>query len=163
MKRVLTLLLLGLALAGTVMAIRQRAVASKGSSSPAAGAVENAATADPALPRDGVVVTYFTSDVRCASCHQIEALTRQSVEKHFAGELAAGKVLFRVVNIDQPENRHFEDDYDLVSKTVVVSRRSGGRESGWTNLQGVWELLGDEAEFDAYVLAGVRRHLDPVP
>jgi len=109
-----------------------------------------------ALPADGVVVTYFTTNVRCPSCRKIEKMTKSLVEKQFAPDLAAGRVVVRVVNTDEPENKHFIETYKIVSKTVVVSRRAGGTEAEWKNLQDVWLKFSDAAAFDAYVSGPIR-------
>jgi hypothetical protein len=106
-----------------------------------------------------VVVTYFTTNVRCESCRKIESLTKGAVETAFAKELAAGTVAFRVINTDLPEHAHFVDHYGLTNKTVIVARYHEGREVEWENRQDVWLLLDEPAEFAAYVCEPVRSYL----
>jgi hypothetical protein len=154
MKKLLTYGLLALALVGAGFAIKQRLVDH-------AAPVESGQSGVSALPDNGVVVTYFTTDVRCPSCRKIEDLTRASVESGFADALASGRLVFRSLNTDRPENRHFVDDYNLVSKTVIVSRRVGGRESGWKNLQDVWMKLSSPGDFEAYVRGAIEESLEP--
>lgn len=149
MKKILVFCLLGLALVGAGVAVKRRVDVA------GAAPVVLAEEAKDPLPADGVVVTYFTTDVRCPSCLKIEALTRQAVEK-FVKEGGGEKVVFRVVNLDRPENQHFTDEYSLVSKTVVVSVREGGKEVRWKNLQDVWLKLNDPEEFERYVLLAIR-------
>jgi len=106
-----------------------------------------------------VVVTYFTTDVRCDSCRTIERLSRQAIEAGFPDEVASGAVVFRVLNTDRPENRHFVDDYEIANKTVIVSHHENGTETEWTNRQDVWLLLDEPAEFFAYVREPVEHYL----
>jgi hypothetical protein len=106
-----------------------------------------------------VVITYFTTDVRCESCRKIEALSRQAIDGGFPQEVAGGAVVFRVVNTDRPEHRHYVDDYEITNKTVIISHQVDGRESGWTNRQDVWLLLDEPSEFFNYVREPVRRYL----
>lgn len=148
MKTILTYGLLALALVGAGFAIKQRL------HPPASTAA--AANAEAALPANGKVVTYFTTDVRCPSCRKIEALTRQTVENQFADKLKSGEIVFRTLNLDRPENKHFIDDYQLVSKTVIVSVRENGKETGFQNLQDVWTNLDDPADFQNYLAAALR-------
>jgi hypothetical protein len=108
---------------------------------------------------DTVLVTYFSSDVRCATCVRIERLTRETVERNFGRELASGRLQLRTVNLDATGNGHFIQDYQLISKTVIVSSLAQGKEVGWENLQGVWTRQKDERAFDEYVTAAIRRHL----
>lgn len=166
MKTVLTYALMLLAVAGIGVAVVRQI---RPSEKVLSGVGKNAEPAKaPAqvvdtLPSDGVVVTYFTSDVRCPSCFQIESLSRQTVERDFGDDLRAGRVVFRAINVDQPANKHFVEEYQLVSKTVVVSSREDGQETHWTNLQEVWLKLGDEADFTRYVGDEIRKQRDRVP
>lgn len=116
-------------------------------------------TVRPGVTPDVIKVTYFSSDVRCYTCVRIEQLTRQTVERHFAPELASGRIAFQVINLDGPGNRHFIEDYRLISKTVIVSDLAAGEEVRWENLQDVWTRQKDERAFEAYVVDAVRRHL----
>jgi len=153
MKNLLTIGLVALALLGAGVAVWKRSSARAEPAGPPAAA----------LPADGVVVTYFTTNVRCASCLKIEKLTRETVAKHFPAESAAGGLVFRVINTDEPGNKHFLNDYQLVSKTVIVSVRKDGQETGWKNLQDVWLKLADPAAFDAYVRGAIGSALGQPP
>jgi hypothetical protein len=64
-----------------------------------------------------------------------------------------------VINLDGPGNRHYVQDYRLISKTVIVSDLAAGEEVRWENLQQVWTRQRDEREFETYVIDAVRRHL----
>lgn len=166
MKRLLTYALLIFAVAGIGVAVIRQIRPSQEVSTMGGGNAERVkvpSQATDTLPIDGVVVTYFTSDVRCASCFKIESLARQTVERDFGDELRAGRVVFRAINVDQPASKPFVDEYQLVSKTVVVSSRQEGEETKWTNLQDVWLKLGDEADFRRYVGGEIRKQLDRVP
>lgn len=151
MKKLLTFGLLALAIVGAGFAVKQRMTASQ-----ASPASEANLSSDPALPDNGKVVTYFTSDVRCQSCRKIESLTRQTVETRFAEQLKSGEIIFRTLNVDQAENKHFVSDYQLVSKTVIVSTRENGKETGFENLQDVWLKLNNPADFENYIAAALQ-------
>jgi len=119
-------------------------------------------TTRPGVAPDVIQVTYFSSDVRCATCIRIERLTRETVEKNFRAEIASGRIVLQTINLDGPGNEHFVQDYRLISKTVIVSDRAKGQEVGWENLQEVWSKQKDEPAFEAYVVDAVRRHLGSV-
>ena len=112
----------------------------------------------PAQTTATLTVYYFHQTIRCPSCEKIEALAQKAVEEGFAGELAAGGMRWRTINIDDPQNKHFEDDYRLQAQSVVLSEMRGGKETRWKNLEKVWDLLDDDASFLRYVQDEVRAY-----
>jgi len=165
MQRIVTILLVLVALGGVGMAFYRNS-GGQASGEPAvalapvpeamaqsAGANGAAAPAPVAGPT--IIVTYYTNKVRCASCLKIEELTRRAVETRFAEHLAAGRVAYRMVDVDVPQNRHFVTDYQLVSKSVVVAEVAEGKDLRWVNLPEVWVLLRNEQAFLDYVAAAV--------
>lgn len=71
-----------------------------------------------------------------------------------------GKVVWRLVNLDEPANRHFIDDYRLYSKAVIVADVRDGKEARWKNLVKVWQLTNDKEAFVKYVQDEVRAYLE---
>jgi hypothetical protein len=110
-------------------------------------------------PETRVVAYYFHGRVRCVSCVKIESLSGKAIRERFPEELRTGRLAFREVNIDDPENRHFIDDYGLSSQSLVVVEYRDGRQVRWRNLEKVWVLLGSEKEFLPYVQEGVSSYL----
>jgi hypothetical protein len=117
------------------------------------------AAAPTAVAGAKVVVTYFTTDVRCTSCRKIEELSRRAVEEGFPAALADGSVVFRVINTDRNEHKHFVDHYSITNKIVIVSHQRSGREVDWEPCQDVWLLLDDPEEFFAYVRQPIHDYL----
>jgi len=106
-----------------------------------------------------VLVTYFTSDVRCPTCLKIEKQTRESIKKSFPKELATKEVVFQTINFDKAENKHFVKDYQLAFKTVVVSERQDGKEIHWSKYDKVWNLVNTPDQFQAYLTDGIQQYL----
>jgi hypothetical protein len=98
-----------------------------------------------------VVVYYFHGTKRCVTCEKLESYAFETLTKYFSGDLAAGRIEWQSVNVDKTENEHFVEDYQLATKAVVLSRVTGGEESGWRNLDKVWQLVGHKQEYQAYV------------
>ena len=78
------------------------------------------------LPDAGVAVVNFHGSLRCETCLRIGALSRATVERGFAAELADGRVSWTEVDFDQPGQAHFRDAYDIFASTVVVVARRDG-------------------------------------
>lgn len=109
---------------------------------------------------DKLIAYYFHTTYRCPTCRRIEAYSKQAIESGYARELADGRMEFRLVNVEIPENRHYVQEYNLVTKSLVLVRMKDGKQAEWTNLERVWELNGDQAAFLRYVQQGIRGYLE---
>jgi hypothetical protein len=112
-------------------------------------------------PPATVFVTYFHTTARCISCLKIEDLTNATMTTRFAAPIADKRIVWRSVNLDEPEHAHYVKDYGLYTKSVVVTEVKEGREVRWKNLDQVWQLLGDPESFQSYVEKEVQGFLDP--
>jgi hypothetical protein len=106
-----------------------------------------------------IIAYYFRSDVRCPSCLRIESWTHSAIEAYFTDAMKQGLLEWRVVNVDEPPNRHFVDDYGLYTKSVVLVETRDGKQTRWKNLSRIWELLGDSGAYHAYVSKEIASYL----
>jgi len=113
------------------------------------GAKNTAAKIQP-QPRH-LVVTYFHTSFRCPTCHNIENYSKAAVYSNFADELKTGELVWRTINVDEPENKHFIKDYQLYSKHLIVSEIKDGRQVRWKDLKDVWTHVRNEEKFENYV------------
>lgn len=79
--------------------------------------------------KDRIEVLYFHGKQRCATCMAIEQRTRETLEEQFADEMKAGTLLYRVIDISQPENEALADKYEVTWSSLFVCRWKGGRET----------------------------------
>lgn len=129
---------------------------------PVASARQNAAPATPtAVPAKGrkIVVTYFLTTTRCPSCYKIETFSESAVQTAFAGPMREGRMEWRTVNTDEPRNGHYVKDYQLFTKSVIISEVVDGKEVRWKNCDKVWDLLNDPKAFEAYIVKEVKAYL----
>lgn len=98
-----------------------------------------------------VVAYYFYGNVRCQTCRKLEAYTSESIRTTFTNELAAGRLQWRTVNVDEPANEHFVKDYDLTSRAVVLVELVDGQQARWKDLVQIWDLVGDKEKFQKYI------------
>ena len=78
------------------------------------------ATSHRTLNQPTVTVYYFHRTLRCPTCLRIEELARDVLQHQFADEQATGTVIWRMINIEKPENVHFEKDFDLKAQSLVI-------------------------------------------
>ncbi|MGC8840388.1 MAG: nitrophenyl compound nitroreductase subunit ArsF family protein [Candidatus Sumerlaeaceae bacterium] len=104
-------------------------------------------------PTEKTVLTvyYFHGHVRCSNCINFEHFTDELLKRDFAKELASGRIVWKVVNVDLPENSHFVDEYKLYTKSLVLVPHSSGKSGEYKNLTKIWQFAGDKAKFQAYV------------
>lgn len=122
-----------------------------------------AASADTTVVDRRVIATYFHTTARCASCLKIETYTHDAIATAFPHELESGHLVWRLVNLDPEENRHFVQDYQLYTKSVIVAVEENGKQVRWKNLEKIWTLLPNQKKFQAYVQDEIRRDLAPPP
>ncbi len=108
---------------------------------------------------DGVVAFYFHGNVRCATCRKIEAYTDEAIHAGFAEALENGTLTWSVVNVDEPDNKHFVGDFELVTRSVVLAEYHDGEVVRWKNLDKVWQLVRSEDRFVEYIQGETREFL----
>ncbi|MFH1799651.1 MAG: nitrophenyl compound nitroreductase subunit ArsF family protein [Candidatus Omnitrophota bacterium] len=101
----------------------------------------------------GGVVTayYFHGTFRCPTCKKLEQYAQEAIESNFKEALASGKLAFRVVNVESKGNEHFAKDYQLYTKSVILSLTKDGKEIRSKNLDKIWEYVRNKDRYENYV------------
>ena len=118
------------------------------------------AVAEPQPEARKVIATYFHGNVRCATCRKVETYAREAVEEGFRSEIDAGVVEFRAINIEEPAKRQYIEDYQLMTRSVVVTEEVDGAVTQWTRLDQVWAFVGNRPAYLNYVQDAVRGYLE---
>lgn len=109
----------------------------------------------------GVVVYYFHGSRRCKTCRAIEAYTSEALQSGFTDAMKNGRLVWRVINVDEPNNEHFIQDFQLSSSGVVLVRFENGKSKEWKNLNRVWQIIhGDKNVFFDYIQTETRAYLE---
>ncbi len=99
-------------------------------------------------------IYYFHGSYRCATCRRIEAYAHEAVTGAFAADLAAQKLEWQAVNVDEAANRHFVEDFKLYTRSLVVVDAKDPKR--FKVLERVWELVRDKPAFRKYVEQEIR-------
>ncbi len=110
--------------------------------------------------REKVIVYYFHGTYRCPSCTKIEKWSYEAIKDSFPKALKEDRLLWKSVNVEKPENRHFIKEYSLFTKSLIITEVKGEKQTKWKNLDKVWRLLRDEEKFSAYVTQEVKNYMD---
>ena len=98
-----------------------------------------------------VTAYYFHGTFRCATCQKLEQYSKEAIESNFNDSLTSGKLAFSVVNVEINGNEHYMTDYQLYTKSLVLSLRKNGKEVAFKNLDKIWEYVGNKQRFQDYV------------
>lgn len=124
---------------------------SSAASDTSTASVPESATATASAPSRKVIAYYFHGNFRCATCRNLEEYSREAIMTGFPDAINSGALEWRVVNVEDAGNEHYNDDYKLVTKSVIVSEVIDGKETRWVNLDQIWQLVNDPSAFKSYV------------
>ncbi|MFA5747169.1 MAG: nitrophenyl compound nitroreductase subunit ArsF family protein [Candidatus Paceibacterota bacterium] len=99
-----------------------------------------------------VEVFLFHRTQRCITCITIGKLSAQTVEERFGPEVLSGKVVFREVDVDEPQNKELAEKFKASGSALFINAIRNGSDNIQEDVN-VWRLTGDESTFKNY-LAG---------
>lgn len=109
------------------------------------------------------VAYYFHRTARCVTCLKIEHSAHDVIFREFADQLREGKLLFLPTDVEATGNEHFIKEYELVSQALVLVNYDDGTVVRSRNLDRIWDLVGDSAQFNQYVRHEVATFLGTTP
>lgn len=111
----------------------------------------NYSVIDIKLPKvDKIEVFLFHSTRRCVSCINIGKYTKQTIDNNFSEELNSGKIVFKEINIDLPENYQLSEKFQAAGSSLFINTIREGKDNINQDLT-VWRLVGDEKNFESYL------------
>lgn len=106
-----------------------------------------------------IIAYYFHGNVRCPTCRKMEQYTKETIEQNFKDELTNGLLVVKAINVEEKENEHFVNDYQLYAKALIISRVKNGKEIQHKNLTKIWEYVRDKKKFSNYVTTEINDYL----
>ncbi|MGM0643451.1 MAG: nitrophenyl compound nitroreductase subunit ArsF family protein [Thermodesulfobacteriota bacterium] len=106
------------------------------------------------------VAYYFYTSKRCGPCTRIEKWSRDAIKQNFKDEIDAGKLQWRAINVEKPDNKHFIQDFKLYTKSVIIAEYRNGEAVRWENLEKVWNLYQDKEKYFDYVAGQTRTFME---
>jgi hypothetical protein len=107
---------------------------------------------------DTVEVVYFHRAQRCYSCKYAEEGTRYTVETYFKDELANGKVIFKVLNVEDEKNAAIVKKYDAFTSSLFINTVRDGAEH-IEEVTDIWLVLDDNKAFVEIVKGKIEKSL----
>ena len=113
------------------------------------------------VPVDGVEVIYFHRAQRCYGCAYAEAGVRYIVETYFEDELASGKLILKVVNVEDEENAAIVEKYGAYGSSLFVNTIKDGT-NHIEEVTDIWFVLGNDEAFVEVVRGKIEESLKAV-
>lgn len=110
-------------------------------------------------PSAKVIAYYFHGTFRCPTCHKLEQYSKEAIETNFKDALASGKLEFKAINVEDKGNEHYASDYQLYTKSLVISLIENGKEVKSKNLAKIWDYVGNKQKFFDYVTSEINNFL----
>jgi thiol-disulfide isomerase/thioredoxin len=99
---------------------------------------------------DKVQVYLFHATQRCITCINIGKYAGETVDEYFQPELRDGKIEFREINIDLPENKELAQKFQASGSALFINAIYNGQDSISEDTR-VWRLTQDEVQFKSYL------------
>lgn len=106
-----------------------------------------------------IIAYYFHGNARCPTCHKMEQYAKEAIKENFKDELANGLLVVKTVNVEEKGNEDYVEDYQLYTKSLIISRVENGKEIQHKNLTKIWEYVGDKNRFFDYVTSEINDYL----
>jgi len=99
---------------------------------------------------DKVQVFLFHPTMRCSTCIAIGRLAGETVSERFQSELESGKIEFREINIDLPENKELAQKFQANGSALYLNAVKDGADNIEQDIK-VWSLFGNAVQFKDYL------------
>ncbi len=106
-----------------------------------------------------VDVIYFHATIRCHSCLTIEEYINISMNNLFSKQLKEGIISNSSFDFLQPENEHYQNDYNFESQTLIISLKKECKELKWKKLDRIRDYFSDILKFQNYIKQEVNNFL----
>ena len=86
---------------------------------------------------------YFNRKFRCQSCEVLESTLQNTLQITYADHFGAGRLAMCVINVDDPENRHYLEQFEIFSNSIVIVEKKSGNILRYKNIEAIWDVSED--------------------
>ncbi|MFA7319257.1 MAG: nitrophenyl compound nitroreductase subunit ArsF family protein [Parcubacteria group bacterium] len=101
-------------------------------------------------PAEKIQVFLFHATQRCSSCIAIGKYAQETVEQKFPDELKSGRIEFKEINIDLPENKELAIKFKATGSALFINPIFDGQDHIKDDTR-VWQLVSNEQGFISYL------------
>ncbi len=100
----------------------------------------------------------FHSTNQCYSCVYIGDMMFKIVDTKFKEEYQSGKIVFKKINVDKPENKEVANKYQARGSSLFFNMIIDGKENISEDIS-VWRLVGNDQVFQNYIIKKINDNL----
>lgn len=110
-------------------------------------------------PADVLQVFYFHGANRCSTCLRVGEYVKETMLENFSDEINSGKIDYREINVDLPENREIARKFEAVGSSLYLNAIRDGVDNIENNLY-AWRNSQDETVFKDYLKARINSFIN---
>ncbi len=99
---------------------------------------------------DKIEIYYFHRTQRCYSCNTLSQYVQETIEQKFSEEIKNGKIEFREINVDLPENKEVALKFQASGSSLFINTIRDKRDDINQDTD-VWRLLSNKSQFENYL------------
>ncbi|MDP3043772.1 MAG: nitrophenyl compound nitroreductase subunit ArsF family protein [bacterium] len=149
MQKKIIIFIVGVAIIGTSFLILKNGNKPTEAQSPKNLAAQNKSEEEK-QKTDKVEVFVFHATQRCISCITIGKYAGETVNEYFQPELRDGKIEFREINVDLPENKELSHKFQAGGSSLYINAVINGQDNIAEDVA-VWRLVNNEVQFKNYL------------
>jgi len=104
---------------------------------------------DQIQPAEKIEVVHFHGTSQCSSCIRVGEYALKTIKTEFPEDYAEGKIVYKDVNGDLPENRDIVMKYRARGASLYINAISNGKDNIQEDFT-VWRLVSNENQFIHY-------------
>jgi hypothetical protein len=109
-------------------------------------------------PEGSIELVFFHPVPGCDSCERVSLLANETVNEYFSPERAAGKITFRDINLNKPENSDIAHRYGAYTESLWIGEYNA---TGFhaTEIVDIWYYAYNREEYMNYLRGVLERKL----
>lgn len=101
------------------------------------------------IPADKIEVVHFHATQQCVSCITVGKFALQTIKDKFPDEYASGKIVFKEINAELPENQEIVAKYQARGSSLFVNAIRSDKDDIAEDTK-VWQLVNSESQYITY-------------
>ncbi|PJC68220.1 hypothetical protein CO015_04765 [candidate division WWE3 bacterium CG_4_8_14_3_um_filter_42_11] len=101
------------------------------------------------LKADTIEVVHFHATQQCWSCITVGKYALKTIEEKFPDEYANGKIVYKDINVESPENKEIARRYQATGASLYINAIKNGKDFIEEDTT-VWRLINSESQYTTY-------------